>query len=154
VVTASLTGFEAFSVHDIVLSADTDDDGTLERGASATIDPTSFVDCNGNGEDDAIDLLNGTSPDVNGNGVPDECEATCSQPYCSRCYVCGDADASTNVDISDAVYLIQYIFQGGPEPIPLLAGDSDCSNGVDISDAVYLIQYIFQGGPVPCNGCK
>ena len=32
------------------------------------------ADCNGNGNDDADDVLTGTSPDVNNNGVPDECE--------------------------------------------------------------------------------
>lgn len=31
-------------------------------------------DCNMNGEDDAIDILNAISPDVNSNGIPDECE--------------------------------------------------------------------------------
>ena len=33
------------------------------------------TDCNTNGIDDAIDILDGTSEDCNGNGVPDECEA-------------------------------------------------------------------------------
>ena len=69
-------------------------------------------------------------------------------------YVCGDADSSGIVDISDAVYLISYIFQGGPAPNPLIAGDADESGNVDISDAVYLIQYIFQGGPAPCDPPK
>jgi hypothetical protein len=65
----------------------------------------------------------------------------------------GDADGSGGLDISDAVYLIQFIFQGGPPPQPRIeAGDMDCSGGVDISDAVYMIQYIFQGGPpAPCT---
>ncbi len=31
-------------------------------------------DCNANGMDDYIDLYSGTSPDTNGNGIPDECE--------------------------------------------------------------------------------
>ncbi|MDZ4829672.1 MAG: M12 family metallo-peptidase [Phycisphaerae bacterium] len=31
-------------------------------------------DCNGNGEADALDLLDGTSQDCNGNGIPDECD--------------------------------------------------------------------------------
>jgi hypothetical protein len=31
-------------------------------------------DCNGNGVDDATDISLGTSPDDDGNGVPDECE--------------------------------------------------------------------------------
>lgn len=68
-------------------------------------------------------------------------------------YICGDANASGGVSISDAVYLIAYIFSGGPAPTPLISGDADCSGGVNISDAVYLIAHIFGGGPAPCAGC-
>ncbi len=32
-------------------------------------------DCNGNGQDDATDISNGTSQDCNSNGTPDECES-------------------------------------------------------------------------------
>lgn len=64
-------------------------------------------------------------------------------------YICGDADGSEAVDIDDVVFLINYIFAGGPEPDPLEAGDTDCSGGVDIDDAVYLISFIFSGGPPP-----
>lgn len=35
-----------------------------------------FPDCNDNGVDDAIDLLEGGSADANGNEVPDECETS------------------------------------------------------------------------------
>jgi hypothetical protein len=69
-------------------------------------------------------------------------------------FVCGDANASGTVNISDAVYLIAYIFSGGPAPNPLAAGDASCNGSVNISDAVYLIAYIFSGGPQPCAGCK
>lgn len=34
----------------------------------------SGADCNANGQDDALDIYFGTSPDVNANGSPDECE--------------------------------------------------------------------------------
>ncbi|MBK7091412.1 MAG: S8 family serine peptidase [bacterium] len=68
-------------------------------------------------------------------------------------YVCGDADNSGGVTISDAVYLINYIFSGGPAPNPAEAADVDCSGGVSISDAVYLISFIFSGGAAPCAGC-
>ena len=68
-------------------------------------------------------------------------------------YICGDANGSLGVSISDAVYLISYIFGGGPQPQPLLAGDVDCSNTITISDAVYLIGHIFGGGASPCAGC-
>jgi len=66
----------------------------------------------------------------------------------------GDADASSAVDIDDVVYLIAYIFSGGPAPSPAVCcGDADASGGVDIDDVVYLIAYIFSGGPAPLDGC-
>lgn len=68
-------------------------------------------------------------------------------------YTCGDADGNSLVNISDAVYLISYIFGGGSAPNPLESGDCDCNELVNISDAVYLIAYIFGGGPAPCAEC-
>jgi hypothetical protein len=68
-------------------------------------------------------------------------------------FICGDADGSGEVDIDDAVYLISYIFSGGPPPDPPEAGDADCSGDSDIDDVVYIIQYIFAGGPAPCDAC-
>jgi hypothetical protein len=68
-------------------------------------------------------------------------------------YLCGDANSSGGVNISDAVYLVAYIYSGGPAPNPLAAGDANCDSAVNISDAVYLIAYIFSGGPIPCASC-
>lgn len=65
--------------------------------------------------------------------------------------VAGDADGNGIINISDAVFLIGYIFAGGPAPNPLSSGDADCNAIVNISDAVYLILYIFSGGPAPCG---
>jgi len=65
--------------------------------------------------------------------------------------VYGDADGNSIVNISDAVYLIAYIFGGGDPPNPMLSGDADCNGIVNISDAVFLIAYIFGGGDPP--GC-
>lgn len=67
--------------------------------------------------------------------------------------LCGDADNSGIVNISDAVLLIAYIFGDGAATDPLLTGDTDCNDIVNISDAVYLIAYIFGGGPAPCAAC-
>ncbi len=40
-------------------------------------------------------------------------------------YVCGDADDSGGIDIDDVVFLIAYIFSGGPAPDPGCC-ESDC----------------------------
>jgi hypothetical protein len=66
-------------------------------------------------------------------------------------YACGNSDGLGAVDIDDVVYLIAYIFAGGPAPDPLEAGDADCSGEIDIDDVVSLISYIFSAGPEPCD---
>lgn len=65
----------------------------------------------------------------------------------------GDADHDGIVNISDAVYLISYIFGGGAAPDPLAAGDVNADCLVNISDAVSLIAFIFGGGAAPLAGC-
>ena len=65
---------------------------------------------------------------------------------------CGDTNASGRIDITDAVYLINYIFAGGPAPQDDAAGDFNCSGRTDITDAVFMINYIFASGPAPCSG--
>ncbi len=61
----------------------------------------------------------------------------------------GDADSNGKITVSDAVYLINYIFSGGTPPTPTSSGDADCSGSLSISDAVYLINFVFAGGPPP-----
>lgn len=68
--------------------------------------------------------------------------------------VCGDIDGDASINIADAVYMIEYIFGGGPRPVDITGGDVDCGGDMNIGDAVYLINYIFSGGAPPCAGCK
>jgi len=64
-------------------------------------------------------------------------------------FIRGDANGDGFVNGSDVVYLINYLFIGGPPPAPLPAGDANDDGFVNISDVVYLINYLFQGGPPP-----
>ncbi len=65
----------------------------------------------------------------------------------------GDLDFSGAIDISDLVYFTDYMFNGGPAPIPVLeAGDWLCDVDIDISDLVSMVEYMFtSGSPPPCN---
>jgi hypothetical protein len=63
----------------------------------------------------------------------------------------GDVTADGVIDASDLVYLLNYLFIHGPEPIPLEAGDANCDGIVDASDVVYLLNYLFIKGPPPCD---
>lgn len=67
---------------------------------------------------------------------------------------CGDANADASVNVSDAVYIINYVFiTGSPEPLPVKAcGDANSDASVNVSDAVYVINYVFiVGSPAPSD---
>ena len=67
---------------------------------------------------------------------------------------CGDANGDGSVNVSDAVWIINYVFSGGLEPIPVLAcGDANDDCTVNVSDAVYIINYVFSGGFAPTVCC-
>jgi hypothetical protein len=72
--------------------------------------------------------------------------------FCSTCN-CGNANSDASINISDVVYLINYIFGGGPQPNPKCNGNANGDAAVNISDVVYLINYIFGGGPAPVSPC-
>jgi hypothetical protein len=61
----------------------------------------------------------------------------------------GDVNGDQVIDASDVVYLLNYLFTGGPAPEPLAAGDATCDDVVDAADIVYLLNYLFAGGPPP-----
>jgi hypothetical protein len=66
-------------------------------------------------------------------------------------YVCGDAEGDGISNVSDAVYIINYVFSGGNAPDPLEAADVNCDGEVNVSDAVSIINYVFAGGNIPCD---
>lgn len=65
-------------------------------------------------------------------------------------FICGDIDNSGgSTDISDALYLIEYLFDSpaGPPPPVMSSADVDGLSGVTISDLMYLLDYMFFYGP-------
>jgi Dockerin type I domain len=66
-------------------------------------------------------------------------------------YVCGDANSDWLVNVSDAVYIINYVFVGGNAPEPPASGDANCDGTCNVSDAVWIINYVFVGGNAPCD---
>ncbi|MBI4602254.1 MAG: hypothetical protein HY721_09865 [Planctomycetes bacterium] len=66
-----------------------------------------------------------------------------------RGFIRGDANKDDGVDISDSVWLLQYIFRGGPIPPCKDAADANNDTRLDISDPIWLLNYLFKGGPQP-----
>ncbi len=63
-------------------------------------------------------------------------------------YQRGDPDDDGVTDISDAVALLDFLFESGALGC-LDAADSDASGELDITDAVYLLEYLYLAGPPP-----
>jgi len=63
-----------------------------------------------------------------------------------------DFDPGDAIDIADLVWLVDFMFTGGPTPPCMEEADIDGSGlglPIDISDLVYLVDYMFNGGPPP-----
>ncbi len=62
----------------------------------------------------------------------------------------GDVNDTGNKDIMDIIYLINALYIGGPQPIPVAdVGDTDCSDVINIFDVVWLIKFLYIDGPRP-----
>jgi hypothetical protein len=69
--------------------------------------------------------------------------------YMQLQFLRGDVTGNGVINLGDIVYLIGYLYRGGPPPVPLQKGDVNCDREVNLGDLVYLINYLFKGGPAP-----
>ena len=70
---------------------------------------------------------------------------------------CADVNGDEAVDVTDAVYLLDWLYSAGPKlscEVSLLdCGDVNGDSTVDVSDAVYFLIWLFAGGPqAKCAG--
>jgi hypothetical protein len=63
----------------------------------------------------------------------------------------GDASGDQVINVTDVIYMINYLFRHGPAPVSFVSGDANCDDDLGILDAVLLINYLYKGGTTP--GC-
>lgn len=61
----------------------------------------------------------------------------------------GDVDGNLQINLTDAVYILNYLFQSGPEPGCWDSADVDDNSKIEMLDATHLLDYLFRGGPPP-----
>jgi len=59
-------------------------------------------------------------------------------------YLWGDVDADGRKDITDAIFLINYLFKSGPPPCPLRSGDLNSDGKISLADIIVLLYSLFK----------
>ncbi|NIP41735.1 MAG: hypothetical protein GWN61_04340, partial [candidate division Zixibacteria bacterium] len=91
-------------------------------------------------DDNCPDTYNPEQTDSDEDGVGDACER-----------MCGDSNGDEQCNVSDAVFIINYVFVGGLPPDPIWTADTNCDGSANVSDAVWIINYVFVSGNAPCD---
>jgi len=61
----------------------------------------------------------------------------------------GEANGDGNADLSDAVFILNFLFLGAAAPTCVDAADANDDGKLDLSDAVFFLNYLFLGGSSP-----
>jgi hypothetical protein len=78
--------------------------------------------------------------------IADDCPSTVPARFLRA-----ESNGDGKVDLSDAVYILSWLFLGRPAPGCLAAANINGDAAVDISDPVSLLNSLFSGGPPPAQ---
>lgn len=100
------------------------------------------------------------SPDMTQAGVynltfivQDECasDSATQQITVTACLAkAGDANNDLKINLTDVIFLVNYVFKSGTAPSPLCRGDANGTTGTpNLTDVIFLVNRVFKGGPAP-----
>jgi len=61
----------------------------------------------------------------------------------------GDANGSGGIELTDGVFVLNFLFLGGPMPSCMDAADADDSGSLQLTDGVAILNFLFLGGVAP-----
>lgn len=61
----------------------------------------------------------------------------------------GDSDLNQNINLTDAIHILNFLFRDGPQPQCYDAADANDNGFVNLTDAVFLLDFLFRGGLEP-----
>jgi len=65
-------------------------------------------------------------------------------------FVRGDTNADSAIDLSDAIWILGFLFRGSPETLSCeKSADTNDDQKLDLSDAVALLNHLFRGAAAP-----
>ncbi len=61
----------------------------------------------------------------------------------------GDANNDGTVNLSDPIYITDWLYRGGPVPPCKNGADANDDGAINLADVTYLNNWLFNGGPPP-----
>ena len=122
-----------------------------DTGTTGNAGTVTFCDLAGFPSIPAVEVCD-DGADNDGDGKID-----CEDPDCAQAPNCqvgtlfrrGDANADGGINITDGIFILNYLFLGGPEPPCMEAADPNDDGSNNITDGVYILNFLFLGGPPP-----
>ena len=72
-------------------------------------------------------------------------------PVVEALHVRGDCDGNGEVNITDPICVLQYLFLDQPAQACFRSSDADGNGELNITDPIYLLNYLFSGGAPPVD---
>jgi len=95
---------------------------------------------------------NGLDDDEDGDADCDDTdcseEESCQGPP-EPVFVRGDADDNGIINLTDAIFNLNYLFIGGAEPTCQDSADADNNGSLQLTDGVFILMFLFNGGAPP-----
>lgn len=135
-------------------------EGEIEHPNTAPVDANPQITIGGNtidgrmytGEIDDVRLYNFPMTEEEINDIIDQVP----EPPVGDLFVRSDTNSDSNRDITDAVFVLDFLFAGGGDPPCKDAADANDDGGIDLTDGVYILTALFAGGmdpPPPYPDC-
>ncbi|MCH2582353.1 MAG: hypothetical protein MK133_14270, partial [Planctomycetes bacterium] len=95
------------------------------------------------------------------NGIDDDedGDTDCDDADCSKAENCqgpptpifvrGDADGNGFLNLTDAIFSLNYLFVGGADPTCFDSADSDNNGSLQLTDGIFTLMFLFNGGDAP-----
>ena len=64
-------------------------------------------------------------------------------------FIRGNANADAVLNITDGIYVLNFLFLGGPAPPCAEAANANGDAVLNITDGIYILNFLFLGGPPP-----
>ncbi|MFP6737771.1 MAG: thrombospondin type 3 repeat-containing protein, partial [Planctomycetota bacterium] len=126
-----------------------------ENGVDDDLD--GLVDC----EDSDCARHNACQPEICGNGEDDDGDGLtdCDDSDCEAAEECqvvagpvfyrADADDNGSVQLTDGIYILNFLFLGGAAPPCFDSADADDNGAVQLTDGIFILNFLFLGGGAP-----